>query len=84
MASQSRFAKKECDCDARRERLAPRRPARANRHKVTWPPSRLMLIAIDTPIPMSDKDRSSGDESPQQAAVVDDIDAEKRMHVAPK
>jgi hypothetical protein len=38
-----------------------------------------MLIAIDTPIPMSDKDRSSGDESPQQAAVVDDIDAEKRL-----
>jgi hypothetical protein len=37
-----------------------------------------MLIAIDTPIPT--KDRSSGDVSPQQAAVVDDIDAEKRMH----
>jgi PAS domain S-box-containing protein len=37
------------------------------------------LIAVDTPTPMSDKDRSSGDESPRQAVVVDDIDAEKRM-----
>jgi PAS domain S-box-containing protein len=38
--------------------------------------SPVMPIAIDTPTPTSDKDRSFGDESP----VVDDIDAEKRMH----
>src|SRR5262249_25986387 len=39
-----------------------------------------MLIAIDTSIPMSVTDQSSGDESPRRAVVVGDIDAEKRMH----
>jgi PAS domain S-box-containing protein len=39
-----------------------------------------MLIAIDTSIPMSATDRSSGDESPLRAVVVGGIDAEKRMH----
>src|SRR5215470_7815538 len=39
-----------------------------------------MPIANNTSTPMSDEDRSLGDESSRQAVVVDDIDAEKRMH----
>jgi GAF domain-containing protein len=38
------------------------------------------LIAIDTSTPMSEKDRSPEDESPRKAVVVDDMDAEKRVH----
>src|SRR5712671_6086426 len=37
-------------------------------------------VAIDTPTPMSEKARSAGDKSPRQAVVVDDMDAEKRVH----
>ena len=42
--------------------------------------SPIKLIAIDTPTPMSEKDRSSGDESLRQTVVVGDMDAEKRVH----
>jgi PAS domain S-box-containing protein len=42
--------------------------------------SPVKLIAIDTTTPMSEKDRSSGDESLRQIVVVDDMDAERRVH----
>jgi PAS domain S-box-containing protein len=41
--------------------------------------SPVKVIAIDTPTPMSERVRPSGDESPRQAVVGDDMDAEKRM-----